>query len=375
MCYDAVTASVRFAYKSAVSDECLWYIRMTNGGLLIKNKATEKYLYVSGTSLKLSSTASSASYWRAISTSKYGDSSGYAYRELSGFLVTRINVDLGKTKTITISKFPVCGSPRLWTSLTDFTYSVSSGANIVSVTSGGVVTGKSLGEAKILIKHKPTGLTYTATVLVTNDATLLGVKDADTKNHDHSSVLLEAKTLLGNSSYDYDTINYKHQLNFDKYDVIEMLEYSELFISRSHGNVGGDEYDDTTYILIKEQNVYPTDRIYGTDLYSWEHHKPKHDMSNMKICVFVGCLTASSDVAHGLARSAYKAGASASVGFSEEIWCSSANSWTKRLVHELVNGYTIDSACYLALHNGNYALNMLGNMDSYYVYGNGEQGI
>ncbi len=362
--YDQSTNKINFSNGSVVQDECLWNFTLTSNGILIKNKATSMYLYSSGTSLYLSSTKYASSYWRTVSTEKYGATSAFSYRELSNFATGTIFAELGVNKTISITRYPLNVTKILWAENTDFIYTIpTSGSNIISVSSTGTITGLQLGTTTLTITHKPTGIKYTANVTVSVDASLLGIAD---DGHDHETSLSESVSTLKNSNIGYDSINLKLGTSFSNKDVQKMLDYSSFFISRSHG--GYNTTTNTSYIVLSNTSV-----LEGTDLYDWTNNISKFDLSNLKICVFVGCLTDSGFVNHSLARSAKYAGAKASVGFDEEITCEYSNKWTISLIEELANGTNIEDACYNALHNGYYLINIANGIDSYYIYGNEEQ--
>ena len=346
LCNESGSAVSLKTVSGTIPDSCLWSFTMESGGIRIKNKATGNYLYVSGGNIAAVSLTANPSYWRTISVSKYGTTSAYTYREFSGLTMSAPTVKLGDTDAISFSKFPA-NANILWAGVDDFTYTITENSGNCSVPSAGKIKGLNLGTATLKMVHKPTGLTFTKTVTIMVDAALFGVPAA---GHDHSSALQTAKATLTSAGLDNIWIKTSGTISMD--NVKTGLQYSSLFISRSHG----DYTTDGTYIVIG--NASSEIKFYGSELYDWSAEKPWVVLSRCKICMFVGCYTGKvRNPNHNLPESAVGAGAKAAVGFQKSITCSKANTFTEEVVENLVAGQGI----YTALQNAVRDLDQFGS--------------
>lgn len=269
-------------------------------------------------------------------------------------------VRLGETKTISYNKLPV-STNVLWAGVNDFTYTITDNSGNCSVSSAGKLKGRNLGTATLKMVHKPTGLTITKTVTVMVDAALFGVTST---GHDHSSGLQNVSNTLTNAGYDH--IWLKTSGTISMADIKKGLQYSSLFISRSHGGSSSDG----SYIVIG--NAKSETRFYGSELYDWSTGEAWIDLSRCKVCLFVGCETGKVGTPnHNLPESAVGAGAKAAVGFQKSITCSEANTFTKEVVKNLAAGQGIATA----LRNAVNVVDKYGayGLDSYKVSGNQSQ--
>ena len=270
-------------------------------------------------------------------------------------------VMLGDTDTISFSKSPL-NTNILWAGVDDFTYSITANPGNCSLPSAGKIKGLNWGTATLKIVHKSTGLTITKTVTIMVDAALFGVPATD---HDHSSALQTAKTTLTNAGLDNIRLKTSGTISMD--DIKNGLQYSGLFISRSHG---GSSTDGSCIII---GNASTEVGFYGSELYNWSMGKAEINLSKCEICMFVGCETGKVGTPnHNLPESAVKAGAKAAVGFRESIKCSSANTFTMYVVKNLVAGNGIQEALQKAL--GSMGLSAT-SVSSFKVSGNANQTI
>lgn len=157
---------------------------------------------------------------------------------------------------------------------------------------------------------------------------------------------------------------YAYKAAHTKTEIKNALQYSRLFISRTHG-LNPEKHNGQTGIEINSTN---RSILYMFDLYDFSSSTVKCDLSYLKICTFVGCLTAAGDTS--IAKAANRAGANASVGFTKSIGCDYANKWSCTYAKNISSYKTVSEACYNALHNGWYVLNVTNNLNSYKIFGN-----
>lgn len=359
------TGAVSYTKKSAVDDSCLWNILMTDKGITIRNKATNRYLYQSGVDIKASTALYAASYWRTVLTSNYKVSSDSYYQELTGLSVPDITAKYGEKRQITISKKPTSGR-ILWASATDFSYT-SKASEIATVNSSGVISCVSPGQATITVTHKPTGRTANFTVTVWSDSALMGTKN---DGHDHYSSLQTARNYM--NTYAGLTSNYyRYSEVHTKSEVLRMLQYSRLFISRTHGDYKSNSGSSGLEINSVDKDA-PSFMM--SDLYDFSASKVVASLKyKSNIVTFVGCETAAGSTS--IAAAANKAGANASIGFTGTIECSYANKWTCSYVYNIANYKTVSDSCYNALHDGNYLLYKAAKLDTYKIFGNSSMSL
>lgn len=357
------SGTVSYTKKSAADDSCLWNILMTDKGITIRNKATNRYLYQSKVDIKASTTLYAASYWRTVSTSSYNASADSYYQELTSLSVSNITAKYGDKRQITISKKPTTGR-ILWASATDFSYKSKNEA-VAKVNPSGVISCLSPGQATITVTHKPTGKTAGFTLTVWSDSALLGTEN---DGHDHYSSLQTAKKYM-NTYAGLSSNYYNYSKSHTKTDWLRTLQYSRLFVSRTHGY-----YETGSGKNGVQINSLNNSYFYASDLYDFSKSKVIASLKyKSDIVTFVGCETAVGSTS--IAAAANKAGANASVGFSKSIECSYANKWTCSYVYNIANYKTVSDSCYNALHDGKYLLYKIANLDSYKIFGNGSMSL
>lgn len=118
---------------------------------------------------------------------------------------------------------------------------------------------------------------------------------------------------------------------------------------------------DATYILLNDNANNPVKYFSNGTMDTL-------DLNNLEIAMFVGCKTGHGglDEANLVSQALYQ-GATAALGFQENINCNEANEWLKRLFDLLISGVTLRNAC-LQLHtDGNWQYT---TMASYVICGN-----
>lgn len=171
----ATTPTLITVSDSALPEECIWSISAGNGGCLVKNTYINKYLYMTGSTLYLSSTMGtigSTTYnqriWRIANVANYGNAQSYSDRELTqSAAFSTLIIDVGDTGVPTITPEH---SNTIWSAYTDFSY-----ARVVTshvTVSNGVFTGVSSGVTTIIATHKVTGLQFVFAVVVGDQPTL-----------------------------------------------------------------------------------------------------------------------------------------------------------------------------------------------------------
>ena len=128
------------------------------GGCLIKNVHTQKYLYASGYSVSSTSslgTVGTASYsqkvWRTANVNYYGNTSNHEARELISFTINQINLDIGESMDPKIVAYP---SNAIWASPQDMQYSGCTQFKVDSNT--GTIIAKQSGTWTQYATHKVT---------------------------------------------------------------------------------------------------------------------------------------------------------------------------------------------------------------------------
>ena len=122
--------------SGTLPERCVWDFIPTTGGRLIKNVATQKYLYCSASGIYASTNlfaSNTVSYNTAVW--RIADVGYYTPKELRSVNVNDISMDVNETRNIRLTKNP---NNALWGGLTDFEYSHS--GNAISISSDGIVT-------------------------------------------------------------------------------------------------------------------------------------------------------------------------------------------------------------------------------------------
>lgn len=134
---------------------------------------------------------------------------------------------------------------------------------------------------------------------------------------------------------------------------------TDLFTSRSHGQLvvyAGTQNVASTGIILDDKS---SDSV-AFYSHSWSSMSSgstfihnSDDYTGLNVALFIGCMTArGGQNARNLPSTIVAHGASASIGFSESIGCSSANTWTTNFYNKMLQGATlqeaVDYACSLA---------------------------
>lgn len=113
--------------QSAIPARCVWRLVPGGAGYQLQSVYSLRFLYSSGSNMYTSASVPSSSstnylsyFWRAVTTSQYGNTSSNRIRELSGFSVDAITLKEGASKSPVIT--PLLTNTA-WAEPTDFTYS------------------------------------------------------------------------------------------------------------------------------------------------------------------------------------------------------------------------------------------------------------
>ena len=198
-------------------------------------------------------------------------------------------------------------------------------------------------------------ITYTSN----KAARLVGVTNS---GHDHSTCLTTARTSL--QSCDLSAV-YKYTGAFTAATIQNYLDDggNGVFISRSHAglvvNSSGSQVG--TYLLLNDDEDNPV-------IFSSASNMNSLDLSNMTLVMFIACQTGKGgEGGRNLPSVAVNKGATTAVGFKEDIFCSSANSWTIAFCNYMKNGTSVQAACSALASLSTY----IGTgLDTYVVCGN-----
>ena len=148
--------------SDVIPAECKWIrsINREGGGVFWENACHQKFLACNSSGLTMKTSVGeigTATYyscvWRIVSTSAYGNTSEYQYRELdSSFSIPNLKIAVGKPSSATITASPF---NALWITPRDFTYSFDS--DKISI-SEGKITGYKKGTISVVATHKVTNL-------------------------------------------------------------------------------------------------------------------------------------------------------------------------------------------------------------------------
>ncbi len=162
---------------------------------------------------------------------------------------------------------------------------------------------------------------------------LIGISDT---GHDHMSCFDDITQYLKTMGY---SSIYKREDS--KYaNVKSMLDAGEIIVTRSHGGA----FKDSSGNYIGSFIVLPDRNLCNSDI----EELKDGSLSNAKLIVYGGCLTAAGGVDSANIRNLVVAsevkGASTVVGFTEEVNCKGANTWVKFFFEHLSKGDNIDTA-------------------------------
>lgn len=189
---------------------------------------------------------------------------------------------------------------------------------------------------------------------VGTDAFLLSILDP---GHDHHTVLGRVSNEI--SSLGFDSFNFVATNGVTDEFVLNAMENSRIFVSRSHGNIDADG----SYILTSVDRRCWVDAI---DIYDFFKDEALVDLSNSELMLFVGCKTAAHST-QNLPIAAVNAGAEVAVGFTETITCYIANLWTEKFFEYYSQGYSVEASCEYAVDCCVSTYNDTGNLDTYVI--------
>lgn len=159
----------------SIPQRCIWSISRANGGsCLIKNVYNSKYLYTYGTILYTDSITGivdteeyNTRVWRIASTSLYGNTNSYKYRELpSNCDFSDMRIDIGQTLMPSLN---TSSSNILWAKPSDFEYLFNS-TTYFTLSGANQFTGLNRGPAvTVTAIHKVTGYQKTFKVTVNSN--------------------------------------------------------------------------------------------------------------------------------------------------------------------------------------------------------------
>ena len=100
--------------------------------------------------------------------------------------------------------------------------------------------------------------------------------------HDHTTAL--AKIMSNLLTCGYESFNFIATDYISRSDLQNSMEASEIYVSRSHGNVD----DNGTYIILAKNN---TSWIHSNDIYNFSTNTPVIDLSDCDLALFIACYT------------------------------------------------------------------------------------
>ncbi len=188
-------------------------------------------------------------------------------------------------------------------------------------------------------------------------AQLVGVPAS---GHNHSTWLTNSPSYLLSCSGVTSTNT--HTMTPTVNDIRNYLNTNSnnVFISRSHGGIldsGGSQIGTGIYLNDTGLCFRSDTSMSGLSLY------------NLSLVMFVACKTGAGGTSGAnLPHMAVTKGADAAIGFSGNINCNKANSWTTDFCYLMKCGYSIQSACSLLI-SSSYSYNGYG-LQTYVICGN-----
>lgn len=161
----------------------------------------------------------------------------------------------------------------------------------------------------------------TASLLTTCNAALVGVENS---GHDHRSSLSHIVPELTGYGFS-NAYLYSGSFTTSSIDTYLNNDSNKVFVSRSHGGIKMNEIfadeQDATYILLNDNANNPVKYFSNGTMDTL-------DLNNLEIAMFVGCQTGHGglDEANLVSQALYQ-GATAALGFQENINCNEANEW------------------------------------------------
>lgn len=320
--------------SSTTPDRCRWTISYANqGGCIIKNVYSGRYLYSFGGNAYTSDTLPDSDYLYGSRVWRVAEQDYISGRELgSGFSVGTLTLVGSTPKAPTINKSP---ANAVWATAADFVYTGYVNNYVIYDAASGKFTLKygSYYVATITCTHKVTNRTATFSMVLNPRVVLMGV---DAGTHDHSSVFSLVQNYFTDHGYS-SVLKKTGSFNCTQVDGFLNANGNNIFLSRSHGGYLGSMASPlSTYINISEagERYLSTGSIRTLDL------------SNLTLAVFVGCYTGvGGENKNNLPSVAVASGAQAAIGFTEEVYCGRANEWTEAFIQLLFQGKSVQEAC------------------------------
>ena len=169
-------------------------------------------------------------------------------------------------------------------------------------------------------------------------AQLVGITNS---GHNHSSWMSSAETYLLNCGEIDDVAKHTGAFTVSAINGYMNVNTYKVFIIRCHGGVDFDSNGNQlrTKLKLNDSDTHPVYYNSDTSFSSVE-------LSNLKIALFVACKTGHAGTSgKNLPNKAHEKGAQAAVGFSSDIVCSKANSWTIAFCQKMSSGYSVQTAC------------------------------
>ncbi|MDL2287440.1 RICIN domain-containing protein [Eubacteriales bacterium OttesenSCG-928-G02] len=137
--------------NNVLPDSAKWKVFLSNGKVVIQNLQYGTYLYQSSDSARFTLTSSINSNgknnWRIVNVN--------SYVHLTGYTIGSINLSVYETNTVEINATP---ASSYFKNPSDFTYSIISGNDKVSIVDGYMFKGLKAGGSVIKARHKTTGI-------------------------------------------------------------------------------------------------------------------------------------------------------------------------------------------------------------------------
>ena len=186
------------------------------------------------------------------------------------------------------------------------------------------------------IAADPALTVYSSTI---RNAALVGVTNL---GHNHSSVLNHIRPNLLNCGFNNAYI-YTGSFSTSSIDSYLNNDNNKVFLSRSHGGIHMNEIfpdeQDGTYLILNDNLSNPVKYISNATMDTL-------NLSNLQLAMFVGCKTGygGSDELNLVSEAVWQ-GATAALGFTDDIGCNDANQWVTNLFSYLEDGMTLREAC------------------------------
>ena len=122
---------------------------------------TSQYLVVEDSVLNISYYSSATGFWRFESCSQYGNGSAFSHKELANFSIQAINLKVGDSIPLIITKDP---ENAIWSNMDEFSISTNGTSNILL--NNGMISATTSGNSIMTFEHKVTGITKQVSVSV-----------------------------------------------------------------------------------------------------------------------------------------------------------------------------------------------------------------